>query len=198
MPALAAPAPARAPEAVPGARRLEVVGRSPRRRRVRMAVVAVGLALLGALLANAMAHAVLVTGQRRLDDLQQSVRQEQARQARLRLREADLESPQRIVDQAQAQGMIVPPGVTYIVEGSDGSVAVSSTQRATPPTTAAPPAPGSTTAPASGATTAPPASTTPTTAPAEPGSADQTATATGAAAAGSGAGGAGPGGASHP
>ncbi len=86
-----------------------------RRRRVR-AVVAVIAALAAlSLLGMAAFHAALVEGQVELSRLEGEVADEQARYQRLRLRVAELESPERIVAAAQERlGMVPPPGVTYL------------------------------------------------------------------------------------
>lgn len=96
-----------------------------RQRRMRAALVAGGV-LAGVLLfAVAAFHAVLVSGQVRLDDLEAQVADAQARYASARLDVAELEAPERIVAEATARlGMVTPPGVTYLAPS--GAVAAPS------------------------------------------------------------------------
>lgn len=96
-----------------------------RQRRMRAALVAGGV-LAGVLLfAVAAFHAVLVSGQVRLDDLEAQVADAQARHASARLDVAELEAPERIVDEATSRlGMVTPPGVTYLAPS--GAVAAPS------------------------------------------------------------------------
>lgn len=110
-------APQAKPAAQPGLhlvddRRLQVVAR---RRRTRAALVAGGLLLVASLFAVVVSHAVLVSGQGRLDGLQQQVAEEQSRYQALRLEVAELEAPGRIVEEAQGRlGMVSPPEITYL------------------------------------------------------------------------------------
>lgn len=66
------------------------------------------------LLAAAMVHSQLITGQRHLDQL--ATRTAAARSAtdRLRLKVADLEAPGRIVLAAQVQGMVLAQQTTWL------------------------------------------------------------------------------------
>lgn len=93
-------------------RRLEIAAR--RRRARRLLVTSVVLA--GAsLLALAGTHAVLVSNQVRLDDLEQQVADVQARHQSLRLEVARMEAPERIVTAAvERLGMVPPDAVTYL------------------------------------------------------------------------------------
>jgi cell division protein FtsL len=64
-----------------------------------------------ALFAVAVCHALLIQGQAGVDELDQRVATAQARYQRLRLQVAELESPQRIAQEAREMGM-VPAGQT--------------------------------------------------------------------------------------
>jgi hypothetical protein len=81
------------------------------------------LALFLALFGNAVAHSVLVAGQERLDGLTAELEQEQARNQRLHLRAAALESPERIVEAAKDLGM-VPAEKTEWLNPNDSSGSV--------------------------------------------------------------------------
>jgi cell division protein FtsL len=87
----------------------------PRRRLTPAIGVSVFVAVFAALLALAAAHAFLVQGQIRLDELSQDVAAEQARYQELRLRVAELESPERIVQVAKERiGMVEPAQILYL------------------------------------------------------------------------------------
>jgi hypothetical protein len=125
-------------EAAPD-RHLQVVGRRPRRSRARAVGCAIAVIVIGALFLNAVAHAVLVGGQEKLDHLKADVAAEQTRNQRLRLHQAELQAPDRVVAKAKARGMIVPSSVHWITPKPDGTAVVSDS------TTPAPPAPPPTT-----------------------------------------------------
>ena len=95
-----------------------------RQRRMRAAFVAGGVLAGGLLFALAAFHAVLVSGQVRLDDLEARVADAQARYAAARLEVAELEAPDRIVAEATRIGMVEPPTVTYLAPS--GAVAAPS------------------------------------------------------------------------
>lgn len=92
-----------------------------RQRRLRAAVV-VGGVLAGVLLfAVAACHAVLVSNQVRIDDLEARVADAQARYSASRLEVRKLEAPGRIVAEAQRLGMVEPPEVTYLTPSGAAS-----------------------------------------------------------------------------
>lgn len=112
------PAPRRAGgEARP---RLQVVddarlGSAHRRRRMRLVVTLAAVGAAGCLFLLAAFNAMLVTGQGRLDRLEQRVAEVQSQYSANRLRVAELESPDRIVRVARDRlGMVPPPDVTYL------------------------------------------------------------------------------------
>ena len=106
-----APAPARPDLRVVSDSRVQA---ADRRRRLRVKIVGAGVLAAIFLFALAASHAVLVTGQGRLDQLEAEVVEAQTRYSANRLRVAELESPARIVQAAQTLGMVPPPGVTYL------------------------------------------------------------------------------------
>ena len=113
-------APARRPARPARAPHLRVVPRDyrsleARQRRARrlgtLAVVLVGVMVFGLV----VAHVALGQGQLRLDRLTARAAADEARNERLQLEVAQLESPERIVAAAQERlGMVPPPGVTYL------------------------------------------------------------------------------------
>lgn len=120
-----APAPERAHQRAPQEPRprLRVVGAEPtaaereaeRRRLVRtlalLAVAGVALCIFGIV----VSHVVLTQNQFRLDALQDQALERQAEYDRLRLQVAQLESPDRIVADAQQRlGMVAAPKITYL------------------------------------------------------------------------------------
>jgi len=114
-----------APEAQP--RHLRVVGPAERvRRRLTPAtgVLLTGL-LFVTLFAIAVAHTLLVQGQIRLDALDAQLTTEQARYQALRKEVAEAESPARVVDAAQALGMVAPDDLVYL-QPDDAEISASS------------------------------------------------------------------------
>ncbi|HVE94356.1 MAG TPA: hypothetical protein VNB24_05500 [Acidimicrobiales bacterium] len=84
--------------------------------RVRRAVVVVAL-LFGVVLLFGVAasHVVLAQNQSKLDSLDKRARSAQATYAKLRYQVAELESPERVVAEAQRRlGMVSPVEVTYV------------------------------------------------------------------------------------
>lgn len=138
-PALASVTPLRRPASKPARPDLKVVREQARaratvrQRRLRAAMVVGGVMAGMLLFALAAFHAVLVSNQVRLDDLEASVADAQARYAASRLEVAELEAPERIVAEAQRIGMVTPPDVTYL----SPSAAVGSSEPAPAPTAGA-------------------------------------------------------------
>lgn len=127
--AMPAPAPAPTPRGRPrgggapdagGAPRLRLVDdarlhRAARQRRARRLTVTAAVIAGLAFMALAGSHALLVTNQVRIDELQQRVDDAQARHQALRLQVATLEAPDRIVSVAQDDlGLVRPDEVTYL------------------------------------------------------------------------------------
>lgn len=118
----AASAPAREPAKGDPARRrghLRVVEARPSRvarRRVTGLVLALTtLAVFASLFGLAVFHAVLVQSQSRLDHMDQEIVEARARTEHLRLRVAELEAPDRVVNVAlEDLGMVTPSDVVVL------------------------------------------------------------------------------------
>ncbi len=111
------PAPAPRPRPAERPNHLRVVAPSERVRRRRLTPamgVLITAALFATLLAVAVAHTVLVQGQVRLDRLDAELVAEQARYQELRTEVYKLESPDRIVEAAKGQGMVIPDDLVYL------------------------------------------------------------------------------------
>jgi cell division protein FtsB len=86
-----------------------------RRRQTRWIVRGLAAVALLVPFALAGAHAVLVSGQDRLDHLESDVDAARARYAESRLQVAELEAPERIVREAKDRlGMVQPDRVIYL------------------------------------------------------------------------------------
>ncbi len=110
-----APVPRPRPAERPNHLRVVAPSERVRRRRITPAMaVILTAALFATLLAVAVAHTVLVEGQVRLDRLDARLVEEQARYQELRTQVAELESPARIVQAAQQQGMVTPDDLVYL------------------------------------------------------------------------------------
>jgi cell division protein FtsL len=98
------------------------LSRRARRRRTRVVVTVAAVLATACLLGVAIFHAVLISGQIRLDELEARVAEEQASYQRSRLEVARLESPQRVVAVAQERLGMVPPGeITYLSPSLDAA-----------------------------------------------------------------------------
>lgn len=103
----------------------------PRPRRGAAVAVVALVIVCASLLGTAVLHTMLVSGQRHVDQLDDRIRAvEQANQAR-RLEVAELESPVRVVAEAERAGMTRPDEVTWLTRNPDGSIASSRTERPT-------------------------------------------------------------------
>jgi cell division protein FtsL len=86
-----------------------------RRRRVRLAGIAVAAFVIALLFAAVGMHVVLAQNQFRLDQVDAQAAAQQAKFQQLRLQVAELSSPQRILGTAQGRlGMAPPTGVTFL------------------------------------------------------------------------------------
>ena len=104
------------PERAPRERHLRVVPEARRRLATlnpRTGVV-LTLLLFAALFGVAVSHALLIEGQAELDRLDDQVAAEQDRYERLRLERAELDSPDRILDEAAQMGMVPADDVTWL------------------------------------------------------------------------------------
>ena len=102
------------PEARPNHLRVVAPTERVRRRLTPAMAVLLTAGLFATLLAVAVAHTVLVQGQVRLDELDAQLATEQSRYQELRMEVSELESPPRIVEEAQAQGMVPPADLQYL------------------------------------------------------------------------------------
>jgi hypothetical protein len=85
-------------------------------------VVAAGL-VFGSLLAAAVFHGLLASGQAQLDQLDQQLQDERSSLAKEKLELANLQSPQRIATEAEAMGMH-PADRQHWVSAANGDVTV--------------------------------------------------------------------------
>ncbi|MFZ6005979.1 MAG: hypothetical protein ACOYXM_18820 [Actinomycetota bacterium] len=116
-------APRPAPEVQPRHLRVVAPNERTRRRLTPAAGVLLTALLFAVLFAIAIAHTVLVQGQIRLDELDAQLTVEQARYQELRKEVAEMESPARVVEAAQALGMVAPDDLVYLQPvASDPSV----------------------------------------------------------------------------
>jgi hypothetical protein len=91
---------------------------SRRARNVGVLSVAV-VVVFGSLLASAVFHSMLVTGQAHLDDVNTEIRVEREALQRDQLRLASIQSPERIAREAVRLGMVKAERQTWINPGSD-------------------------------------------------------------------------------
>jgi hypothetical protein len=107
-----------------------------RRRRTRLVLFMAGLLATGCLFALAAANAVLVSGQGRLDQLEAKVAEAQSQYSANRLKVAQLQSPDHIVEAARDRlGMVPPPVVTYLSPSEAMAAEAGTTAREDPATT---------------------------------------------------------------
>ena len=169
------------PEALPAPRpHLRVVPPNfltakARRRRARRLVVRGGVAVAAGMFAVVAFHVVLTQGPLDIQQLEARAQAGTVQQQRLRLETARLESPERVVQDAEHLGMVPPATVHYLTPAGDPTAKpapqvpapkpvtrATTPQRATAPSTV--PAKATTPKP----TTPKPATPRPTTAPAKP------------------------------
>lgn len=133
-PAETAPAPRRTR---PGRHLRPVPGPARRGSPAVPVLVGAGIVLV-ALFGLAVMHALLIGGQVRLDAMQRQVASETEEVRRLRLRVAELESPERVSDVARTRlGMVDPDEIGYLLPvgvetGSDDPVRVAAATRPEP------------------------------------------------------------------
>ena len=104
-----------------------------RRRRARLLVVLTGVAIAGALFGVVAFHVVLTQNQLDLQHLRDVESAAAVKQQQLRLQVAELESPERVVDDAQKLGMVPPATVRYL--SPDGTAPPAPIPTQTTPTT---------------------------------------------------------------
>jgi cell division protein FtsL len=118
---VAAPQPQRTPATRERRPQLRVV-EQPERRRSSLGVITVLVvgAVFALLFGLVVFHTMLLQNQQRLDHVSKQVSEQQARYQSLRLQVAQLESPQRIIDEATHKlGMVPPDGTTYLTPAAD-------------------------------------------------------------------------------
>ena len=172
------------PEPTPAERRHlrvvppDYVSARSRQKRARLLVVLSGVAIAAALFGVVAFHVVLTQNQLDLQHLRSQADAASVKQQQLRLQVAQLESPERVVDDAQKLGMVPPVTVRYL--SPDGTQpAPPQVQPPKPKPTAAaaaakapavttPPVKKTSPKPATTATASKPSSSPTTTAPARP------------------------------
>lgn len=137
-PSTAQPAPRRRPGR--GGRHLQIVTPTKRRSPAVPVLFGVGI-VLTALFALAVMHALMIGRQLQLDDMNRDLAAETESVERLRLRVAELEAPDRVLDVARERlGMVEPGEVGYVLPGEVTSVTEEAVRvsPATVPTTTVP------------------------------------------------------------
>jgi hypothetical protein len=102
-----------------------------------MILATAGVVVFAALLASAVFHSMLVSGQARLDDIGVQTRLEQSRLQREQLRLADFQSPERIAREAKKMGMVPAAKQSWVSPGGDAPLVVD-TERTTATSTTTP------------------------------------------------------------
>lgn len=85
------------------------------------------------LLATAAVHTTIVSGQREIDQLDSRIEAGEQRNQALGLQVAQMEAPERIVEAATADGMVVPDEVIWLTPRPGGGADASVAARATTP-----------------------------------------------------------------
>ncbi len=91
------------------------------RTRARAVLVLSTVVVFAVLLLAAVVHTTMVSGQRELDRVDTRIAETTRQNQSLRLRVAELASPERIVEAASADGMVVPDDVTWLSPETDAS-----------------------------------------------------------------------------
>jgi cell division protein FtsL len=116
-------APARPPARAAGAPRRPPIAAVPRVTPARSRGFAVAAVLtVVALVVAVVFHVILAQGQLQLDHLDTQIAAERRQYEQLRLETSQLASPQRITEQAQRQGLIVPAEPPIYLEVPDAKV----------------------------------------------------------------------------
>ncbi len=121
---LAAPPPRPRPQ-------LRVVRDPAPRSRAGLVVAFAIVVVFGALVAAAMAHSFLVSGQAHLDQVNEQVRSEQELLQREQLRLADAQSPGRITREALKLGMVPATENNWVSPGNGSGAVVTTTDPST-------------------------------------------------------------------
>jgi hypothetical protein len=117
---------------------LEVVAPATRRRRGWQVGTVAGGLLFVALFAIAGAHSLIVQQQRHIDDVNGRITEAEDRAEALKVELAELQSPERIVQEARDRlGMVQAPTPVYLQPKTDDDARAAEVPVTTPPTTAA-------------------------------------------------------------
>jgi cell division protein FtsL len=122
------PTPRRAPQPAPAPRRPHLrvvppparpkVGQAVRRRRTGAVLGVAMVVVFGSLLASAMFHGMLVSGQSDLDRIDAQIQEERTALAQEKLELANLQSPARIAEEAARLGMVPSEQQHWVTPGS--------------------------------------------------------------------------------
>lgn len=104
---------------IPDAPKLRVVPEVVRRRRAGVFTALVICVVFGAMVALTAFQAQLAANQFILDGIEQQLRDERAQFERNRLKVAQLQSPQHVLEEAKKLGMKLPEETTYISASAD-------------------------------------------------------------------------------
>ena len=96
-------------------------------RRTAMVLALAGTLVFGSLLASAVFHSILVTGQDNLDRLDKTIVSEKADLQRAKVSLATAQSPQRIAEEAAERGMVPADYQTWLSPGSGADAVVTGT-----------------------------------------------------------------------
>ena len=110
---------------------LRVVEAPPRRYPARAVAVVAVLLVFGSMLASAIFHSVLVSGQDRIDVLGRRITAAEKGLAQDRLELARMSSPERIATEAERLGLVVADRQTWIRPGSTDEPVVTGGETAT-------------------------------------------------------------------
>jgi cell division protein FtsL len=91
------------------------------------------LAALAGVFALVLVHVELTAHQLTLVRLQKQADAQQERYMKLRLEVAQLQSPERVVAQAQQLGMVPPVTITYVTASGDGAPAAAAAPSSSAP-----------------------------------------------------------------
>lgn len=134
--ALAAALPDRTARRDADAPDLRVVAPAGRRRRGWQVGTIAGALLFVALFAIAGAHTLIVQQQRHIDDVNGQITEAEDRAEALRIELAELQSPERIVQEARERlGMVQAPTPVYLQPEADDDAKAAEVPATTPPTT---------------------------------------------------------------
>lgn len=124
---VAVPQPQRTPATRERRPQLRVVDEpAPRRLNLGVVTALVVGAVFAVLFGLVVFHTLLLQNQQQLDHLDAQVSDAQANYQSLRLRVAQLEAPQRIIDVATHKlGMVPPDGTTYLTPAADSGASTS-------------------------------------------------------------------------